>query len=508
MTERKRPLDYDGIKRLSATLRRPVHTLVALSKANDPFYITRPRHAAAEWFAELWERLPRQTHLRDFHYLLVSQETVVEMADGSPYENTVNCWVALTNASRDARYLKLVPADHFVDRKNDEPIINVENVAASDAGIELFNDEPYVSDNAVPSVVFEATDMPSPPFLELKPPTIPQPYHIEIWCEKSGANSVLEPLAREYGCNIITGSGELSAIACNNVVKRALASKRPVRILYISDFDPAGASMPVSVARKIEFELRTEGLDLDIQVRPIALTHEQCVQYRLPRTPIKKKERRKAHFEERYGEGATELNALQAVRPGELRKIVEREIERYYDASLNRRIRAKASKVNKEIASIEAKIEDEHRDQLDALQSEWAEIVEECEALAAEMEERREDLEEKIEAWKERAIPTCHAMSDSLHEQTPDLNEVEWPEPEEGDEDLDPLFDSTRDYVEQMDRYKEHQGKPTERRAYASRPERLKLDRRHVADGGHPRQGVKSQQRRDSAGHFRGRKPK
>jgi hypothetical protein len=37
---------------------------------------------------------------------------------------------------------------------------------------------------------------------------------------------------------------------------------------------------------------------------------------------------------------------------------------------------------------------------------------------------------------------------------------IDWPEPEEGDEDPDPLFDSTRNYMEQLDRYREHQGKP------------------------------------------------
>jgi hypothetical protein len=37
-------------------------------------------------------------------------------------------------------------------------------------------------------------------------------------------------------------------------------------------------------------------------------------------------------------------------------------------------------------------------------------------------------------------------------------------EPDGSDEDPDPLFDSTRDYVEQIDRFKEHQGKRTERK--------------------------------------------
>jgi hypothetical protein len=102
----------------------------------------------------------------------------------------------------------------------------------------------------------------------------------------------------------------------------------------------------------------------------------------------------------------------------------------------------------------------------------------------------------------------ANVMSESLDEQTPNLDEIEWPEPDEGDEDLDPLFDSTRDYVEQIDHYKEHQGKPTERRAYASRPERLKFGRRHVTDRSQIRKGVKSQQQRDHGGRFRGRKPK
>jgi predicted nucleic acid-binding Zn ribbon protein len=44
----------------------------------------------------------------------------------------------------------------------------------------------------------------------------------------------------------------------------------------------------------------------------------------------------------------------------------------------------------------------------------------------------------------------------------PDVDAYDWPEPDDGDEDDDPLFDSTREYVEQVDRYKEHQGKPTE----------------------------------------------
>jgi hypothetical protein len=48
-----------------------------------------------------------------------------------------------------------------------------------------------------------------------------------------------------------------------------------------------------------------------------------------------------------------------------------------------------------------------------------------------------------------------------LEAEKPDLEDYEWPEPADGDEYDDPLFDSSRDYVEQIDRCKEYQDKPT-----------------------------------------------
>ena len=74
--------------------------------------------------------------------------------------------------------------------------------------------------------------MPALPGLYLSRPTTGQRFHVELWCEKTTVNDVLDPLACENGCNLVTGSGELSAIACVNVVKRARASGKPVRVLY------------------------------------------------------------------------------------------------------------------------------------------------------------------------------------------------------------------------------------------------------------------------------------
>ena len=58
--------------------------------------------------------------------------------------------------------------------------------------------------------------------------------------------------------------------------------------------------------------------------------------------------------------------------------------------------------------------------------------------------------------------PVWQAMAQKLADEQTEP-EILCPE-FDADEDDDPLFDSTRDYIEQMDSYKAFQDKPTERR--------------------------------------------
>jgi rubrerythrin len=338
----------------------------------------------------------------------------------------------MNEASRDARYLGLIPVRDVIDRRSDEPVINLstdpETSATIFAGGGL---------NECTPPTFETLH------LWIDPPVIPQRYQIELWCEKSTMNDVLIPIGERYGVNVVTGNGELSLTRCVELVDRA-EEGRPVRILYISDFDPGGQSMPVAVARKIEFMIRSEGRDLDIQVRPVVLTHEQCLQYRLPRTPIKEKESRAANFEARFGEGATELDALEALHPGELERILEREIERYYDDTLDDRTNDVMRDVQVELNEINAEVQRRHAKALKALEAERKKT------LAA------------ITAFEKKANLVLRKIKQELEGEAPDVDNFDWPEADDGDEDDDPLFDSVRDYVEQIDRYKEHQGKTTE----------------------------------------------
>ncbi len=446
-------LDHAALLALSKELKRPLYTLEVTLR--EPFTAGRAgRKAEAEWFAELWQRFDIQpgAHLRRIHYRLVSQEPgIVLMPDGSPFLNLDRpCFDMVCTASLDARYLGLVPAADLVDRRNDEPVIYLP-AYSSDAELTIAGG---LGVNELSGFTI--------PALDLTPPIILQRYHIEIWCEKTSMNDVLLPLCQRYGINLITGSGEQSLTACVNVVKRALVSGRPLRILYISDFDPAGTSMPVAVARKIEHTLYSKQLhDLDIQLRPIVLTYDQCVRYQLPRIPIKEDEGRAATFEARFGEGATELDALEALHPGELTRILEREIARYYDAGLRRRLVNTAAEVQAELDDINTKVRKRHAKAIKALDAERKKV------LAA------------IAAFEKKASPVLRKIERDLEAEAPDVDTYDWPEPAEGDEDPDPLFDSTRqangtarEYVEQVDRYKEHQGKPTEliRKPYTFRP--------------------------------------
>jgi hypothetical protein len=181
-------------------------------------------------------------------------------------------------------------------------------------------------------------------------------------------NEVLLPLGREYGINVATFIGEVSATACKNLVDRAIKNKRPVRILHVTDFDPAGRDMPISASVKIDFFANKSGHDLDIRLEHVALTEEQCAQYRLPRTPIKETENRLADFEERYGEGATELDAAEALQPGALRQILVDHIERYRDDDLRDRVQGAVERYREELDGAERQVRYRHEEELAALE--------------------------------------------------------------------------------------------------------------------------------------------
>ena len=465
------PIDYDFIKQAAKEMGCSVKDLIALAPGNDPFYCTPGREENGAWFAKQLETFGVQGefHDRRIHYLLVTQETPVKCPNGADYENTEKCWDLLSAAGRDTRYTQDVSSDRFVDRRNPDPEI-----------FHRVSDEPEPETVIVEDADWDEYGLPSVPKLPDLPDALPdlpsyfltklqditeQPVLIEVFCEKTTMNDVLIPICQRYGVNLITGMGELSTTACYNFLERCRRLQKPGRILYISDFDPAGIGMPVAVARKIEWYQRTyeEYGELDVRLEPIALTAKQVAEYKLPRIPVKDPDRRKNRFEMVYGEGQVELDALEALHPGELARIVIEAILQYYDPNLRhetvsaynqfdayieRMTEAEHSIFQDRRAELEAEYDDLH-DKWQAIRLKFAELTEGFKAEIEQLTSSAEDIRERAKELHEDVADHCAAHID-------ELDKYEAPEADLPDEPDGLLYDSRRDWREQLRYYKAH----------------------------------------------------
>ncbi len=427
--------NYGTIKQLAQQAGIPVKDLVALSIGNDPFYAEVPyRLREGEWFAEIWSRfgLSQGVHLRRIHYLLVSQREEGEPTlkpNGEPYQNTNSDWALLDRASLSARYLDLVPLDALIDRRNDEPMIFAPTYSGPEVGISVIGDLLYES--------HLVSDTPYLPRFHIQGFDPEQDYLVEVWIEKSTQNDWLVPLCDRRGINLVVGIGELSEIRSRQLVHRVHEIGKPGRIIYISDFDPAGRSMPVAVARKVEFYISKFDIDVDVTLNPLILTEEQCGHYRLPRTPIKESEKRRTKFEEIFGAGATELDALEALYPGEMATLLTSEIDRYLDPTLRERTAEAKWEFDRQLSEIVKGITEPHQEEIDQIIGD------------------HEDVVAEFEAWEERSQDLWSTISDELEQQKPDLFEFMKPAPRPANEpDGFVLFDSRRDYFGQIDAYR------------------------------------------------------
>ena len=435
--------DYDSIRSIAKTIGRPVTDLLALTASNDPFYVgIKRRRRDAEWFADIWREYGgKGSHLRRLHYQLISSATPRIKPDGGDYQNTENDWQILSSASLAARYLDIVPFDGLIDRRNDEPMIFAEylDVDPNDelnVSCSVKCDEPFVGELDIPS-------MPTLPFLSLDADAAVQKYITEVWIEKSTQNDWLVPLCRRRGVNLVVGIGEQSEIRSRQLAMRASKYGAPIRIMYLSDFDPGGRSMPKAVARKVEFTIAKFELDLDLQLIPLVLSPEQCREYRLPRTPIKETERRKDKFESIFGVGATELDALEALCPGEMARLLNAELDNWLDAGLDSRTYRLSSDLNILLRRIGQDIRAKYARDIETMRQSFSEIT----YKLAEINSRFDD-------WEERAGELWETIAAEMEDQRPDVSDVEIPRSTApGKTDRFVLFDSRRDYFTQMDAY-------------------------------------------------------
>jgi hypothetical protein len=452
------PRGHAAFKVLLQRGKRRLSDLVALSEKRDPFCAGTPGQVKlAGWFHGIWHQYvtSAHAHLRRIHYLLISQADP-RKADGTPYLNTEAHWQILQEASTYARYLGLVDPRAIEDHRNPEPHLPViweqgEYEPRRGWDMEALQWElPTIDTDLVAALAFL---FPEPQIAGYDYSVAHQGYHLEVWIEKSTMNDVLLPVMRRYGAVLVTSVGFQSITsAVQLITQRVKRDGKPTRLFYISDFDPAGDRMPVALARQIEWWLHEYAPGADIKLTTLALTREQVQHFQLPRVPIKDTDQRKSGFEERHGEGAVELDALEALHPGELGRLVRAALAPYLDDTLSERLEETAE-------DAQAAAEAQWLAQSQPWRDKLTQIQDEAEEIYREVQDALERLSEVVEP---RLAPLRHKLRDlewtvmqAMDAFAPDLPARQQAE-EVAEHETLWLYDSQRVYMEQLRAYKSH----------------------------------------------------
>ncbi|MGI0482681.1 hypothetical protein ACN4EE_18090 [Geminocystis sp. CENA526] len=346
----------------------------------DPFWIgTEGDHKKAQWLLNEIKKSSLadsdKLYLRRIHYNFVSANPPVIKLNGEPYQNTKQDWIHLGEVAQIARYLEYLDYENFIDGRR--PVLNIieqgefitpepiipeikkpwfylssnfdlgYNSDELDNFIEKLSEiDGYSEEIELRELVESRADLPEI-YLSSDTPKLSDTnsskygkyedyshFYLEIWVEKNTLDDVLTEFSRNFKVNVIVGTGEFSITQISLLLQRVKekAQNRPIRIFVLTDFDPAGQSIPLTIARKIEYFNHRFGYNLDIKLTNLALTYEQVVKYRLPHTPIKDTDKRKDKFEDNFEvTGATEIDALVAINDGKelLTNIILETIEPY-----------------------------------------------------------------------------------------------------------------------------------------------------------------------------------
>ena len=309
-----------------------------LALSTDPFFVGSPdEYESARWIADLWDRMmakrKKALHLRGFHYWIQSQgiqlpnaylmrkEKKAGIKPGKyAHDDPARSWDFLLSSAKVARYLGIGTWDKLVDLKHPDPSdydsywvgMGLSRTGVVDIQSELNGKLDGLVDEFIRELAARGPRYHEEGY---------QMYHMEVWCEKNSMGFVIDPACKRYGACYQPLVGQSSVekvnLAAARAIRAARAGKR-VRLFYIADWDRYGWGMVTAVARKLEFMTKDESLDL--KLTRLALNDDHINAFNLPKAP-------------KHGEAVVELDALEAIHPGELGKIVEEALKPYYDGA-------------------------------------------------------------------------------------------------------------------------------------------------------------------------------
>lgn len=130
-----------------------------------------------------------------------------------------------------------------------------------------------------------------------------------IWviCEKDTMRAFFSPICRKYGLPFIASRGFMPV-----TLRLRLRKEKADLIIYAGDFDPSGCSIDSTLQK-----------ELQIPLKRIAITPELIDKYNLPMLPLKPSDPRYKKFKKKYGEQASQIDALESAI---LKKLVKKAI--------------------------------------------------------------------------------------------------------------------------------------------------------------------------------------
>jgi hypothetical protein len=142
--------------------------------------------------------------------------------------------------------------------------------------------------------------------------------YVEVWIEKDALTGVVEPVTDAHDVSLMSARGYASLSFLSEAAEYIRDLNVPVYIYHLGDFDPSG----VNAGEKIEEGLRELAPDADIHFERLAVNEAQILEWNLPTRPTKSSDTRSRNF----GEISVELDAI---RPDDLRDLVQKAIERH-----------------------------------------------------------------------------------------------------------------------------------------------------------------------------------
>ena len=153
-----------------------------------------------------------------------------------------------------------------------------------------------------------------------------QPVYPEVLIEKKALQGVFESVCYRNRVALGACKGYPSLTFLNEAAERFIKAEQNGKIptiIYFGDYDPSGEDIPRSIKENI-ISLGCES----IEVKRIALLHEQVIEWKLPPAPAKVTDSRTAKWE---GLGQVELDA---VKPEKLQSLCQEAIDSVFDSDL------------------------------------------------------------------------------------------------------------------------------------------------------------------------------